>query len=733
MSKNLVIVESPTKAKTIGGFLGSGYKVLSSMGHIRDLPESKLGVDTENDFEPTYVIPPDKKKVVDEIKKNLGKDTVVWLATDEDREGEAISWHLCHALKVKEKETKRIVFHEITKSAIEEAIKNPRTIDINLVDAQQARRILDRLVGYKLSPLLWKKIVRGISAGRVQSVCVRLICEREREIDAFKTEESWTIEAYFNKEKIVFDASLKKYQDKKIELAKEKDANKVLADLDGATYQIVKIEQKDVKKSPAPPFTTSTLQQEAARKLGFSVKKTMMIAQQLYEGIKGEGLITYMRTDSLNLAESALKEAASVIQKTYGKEYALKTPRRFKTKSKGAQEAHEAIRPVHISKTPDQVSGILSPDQSRLYELIWNRTVACQMAEAKIKRTTVDIAAKDYLFRAIGRVIVFPGFLAVYEEGKDDSSRSAREEKTLPPLAEGDKLNLDRLEKTQHFTEPPPRYTEASLVKKLEAEGIGRPSTYAPTITTIQRRGYIEREGHSLKPTEIAFVVNDFLVAHFPQIVDLKFTALMEEELDEIAEGKKKWQPVIREFYGPFEKLLLEKELTIDKKDLTEEDSKEICERCGAPMKLKLGRFGKFLACSNYPECRFRKSVDGDKPQSVTLDEKCPECGNPLEKKMGRFGEFVGCSNYPKCRYIRAIVKDTGIACPECGKGKIVEKRTKKGRTFYSCDQYPKCQTAFWNKPVDKKCPKCGKQMVEAGKSAIKCSDTKECGHKEGL
>lgn len=723
MAKNLVIVESPAKAKTISRFLGKDYKVLASMGHVRDLPKSKMGIEIDHDFKPSYLIPVDKKKVIKQLKDEYKKSEHLWLATDEDREGEAIGWHLLKALKVDPEKTdvKRIVFHEITKGAIEKAMDEPRHVDMDVVDAQQARRVLDRLVGYELSPLLWKKVRYGLSAGRVQSVAVRLVVEREREIQAFKPEEYWKIIGTFAKEdKKTFEAELQRYEGKKIIPGNEKEVKEILKKIDGVDYKVSKVEEKQVKRNPAPPFITSTLQQEASRKLGFSVKKTMMIAQQLYEGIdigSGEqGLITYMRTDSVNLSNVALTAAKKVIEKEYGKEFALDTPRRYKGK-KGAQEAHEAIRPVDVSLKPEAVKQYLDKDQFRLYELVWKRTVACQMKEALLNKTAVDIAAGEtgYEFRATGQVVKFPGFMEVYLEGRDSEEEELGDgENLLPKLSEGEKVDLEKMDTTQHFTKPPARYTEASLVKKLESEGIGRPSTYAPTIHTIIARNYIEKEGKALKPTDTAFVVTDLLVDHFPKIVDYKFTADMEDKLDKVEEGKEKWVPMIKEFYGPFHSTIEEKEKTLKKSDIVNEESDEICDKCGAKMVIKLGRFGKFLSCSNYPECKNAKPLEGETEEeqkdSKELEElkkklkgkKCDKCGKPMEVKVGRYGPFLGCSDYPNCKNITPIVVFSGVKCPSCETGQLVERRTRKGgRVFWGCNKFPKCKMATWNKPVD--------------------------------
>ncbi len=747
MSKNLVIVESPAKAKTISRFLGKDYKVLASMGHVRDLPKSKMGIDIEGNFEPTYMVSADKKKVIKQLKDELKKAEELWIATDQDREGEAIGWHLLEALKVNPKKTPthRIVFHEITEGAIKNSLKDPQDINMHVVDAQQARRVLDRLVGYELSPLLWKKIRYGLSAGRVQSVAVRLVVEREREIEAFKPEEFWKIIGTFQKEEgkeETFDTELQKYKGKKFIPGNEKEAKKVLTDIKGADYKITKVEKKQVKRNPAPPFITSTLQQEASRKLGFSVKKTMMVAQQLYEGVDigggHVGLITYMRTDSVNLSNLALSDAKKVIEKTYGKKFCLDTPRRYKGR-KGAQEAHEAIRPVDLTRKPDDLKGILDKDQARLYELIWKRTIACQMKEAILDKVGVDVEPEksgkslEYTFRATGQSIKFPGFMEVYLEGRDNEEEQAADsEKLLPVLSEGEMVKEKKMDSTQHFTKPPARYTEASLVKKLESEGIGRPSTYAPTISTIMTRGYIEKEAKALKPTDLAMVVTDLLVKHFSNIVDYKFTAEMEEKLDEVEEGKRKWVPMIKEFYGPFHQNIQEKEKSLTKADVVNEETDEICEKCGSKMVIKLGRFGKFLSCSNYPECKNAKPLgDGgpaekkeDTPQVKELkekfkDKKCEKCGSPLEVKVGRYGPFLGCSNYPECKNIVPITVFSGVKCPKCGSGQLVERRTKKGgRVFWGCNKFPKCRFATWNKPLEN--TKDGKGIIVEGKDGEK-------------
>jgi len=735
--KNLVIVESPTKAKTISKFLPkASYNILSSFGHVRDLPKTKMGVDIENNYQPKYVIPPKAKKTVTALKEAAKKSDQIYFATDEDREGEAIAWHLAHILKPKKDKSKRITFHEITKSAIENALKNPRTITQDLVDAQQARRVLDRLVGYEMSPFLWKKVARGLSAGRVQSVAVRLIVEREREIQDFKQEEYWTIEAVFEKDKKEFEAKLHKVNGKalkKLDIKNEKQAKELLDKLQKQNFKIARVEVKEKSKKAPTPFKTSTLQQEANSKLHFSAKQTMMIAQQLYEGIElgaegSTGLITYMRTDSLNLSDEFKKGAKNYIENNFGKQYIGPAARVYK-KSKGAQEAHEAIRPTLADRAPDTIKEFLNNNQYKLYKLIWERSVASQMADAKFNQTAIDIEDEKnkYIFRANGIQIKFDGWQKVYS--------TDTKETILPELKEKDLVDAKKIEPLQHFTQPPARYTEASLVKALEEKGIGRPSTYAPTISTIQDRNYVIKEDKKLKPTDMAFVVNDLLIKHFPKIVDYDFTANMEEDLDKIAEGKKDWQPIIDEFYKPFKKNLEKKEKEISKKEITEEETKEICEKCGSPMVIKMGRFGKFLACSNYPECKNTKNIvstDGEikTEEPETTDEKCPECGAPLVIKHGRYGKFLGCSKYPECKFIKPILKKTGVKCPNCGKGEIVERKSKKGRVFYGCSNYPECKTAFWSKPVDKKCPECGSQMVLGPKGTIKCSN-KDCKYSE--
>jgi len=739
---NLIIVESPTKAKTISKFLGDNYIVRSSFGHVRDLPKSKLGVDIENNFEPEYVPSLKNKKHISELKNIAADADKIILASDEDREGEAISWHLTQVLNLENppstaesrlsgtnpkqipksktlkkskkqplssgKPYERIVFHEITKTAIEKALANPRQIDMHLVDAQQARRVLDRLVGYELSPLLWKKIRYGLSAGRVQSVAVRLIVEREEEINKFKPEEYWGIDCLLGTaKKEEFTSHLAKINGKiisKLEIKTKDEAEKIKNELEKAACKVLEIKKKKVARNPLPPFTTSTLQQASSNAFGYSAKQTMMIAQQLYEGVElgaagPIGLITYMRTDSLNLSEDSLAEAKTYITEKFGPKYAASEPRRFKTKSKGAQEAHEAIRPTNPARNPESIKEFLDSKQFKLYQLIWQRMVASQMASAITDSTSVDIIAEaanknNYILRANGSIIKFEGFLKVYPAKSEDI--------ILPALEKDEKLNLIKTTAEQHFTSPPPRYNEASLIKALEEYGIGRPSTYAPTISTIEERGYVEKLEKRFHPKEIGILVNKVLVEHFPQIVDIAFTAKMEGNLDEIAENKKQWVPVIKDFYGPFKENLLKKDKEINKKDLTEEKSDEKCPKCGSPMIIKLGRFGKFMACTNYPECKTTKPMGEEKALKETFaNEKCALCGATMLVKYGRFGAFLGCSKYPECKNIKKIEKTIGMKCPKCGEGEVVEKKGKFKKIFYGCNRYPACDYTSSKNPMN--------------------------------
>ena len=752
MTKTLVVVESPAKAKTIEKYLGGDYAVRASYGHIRDLPKSKLGVDPDNDFEPEYIVPEDSERHVRELKRALKAADGLVLATDYDREGEAIAFHVASLLGVAPAAAKRITFTEITRDAILEAIRSPRTIDMKLVEAQQARRILDRLVGYRISPILWRRVRPGLSAGRVQSVAVRLIVEREREITAFDPVEYWSVDVRLTPERDpdetqqpfvarltqIPDGKLATSPDKKgILLGAEADASVHVERLRDAAYRVLKVERKERKRSPAPPFTTSTLQQEAARKLGFGARKTMSIAQRLYEGISlpGEGsvgLITYMRTDSVNIADSALREVAELVKNEYGAAYSLKEHRRYKTRSRNAQEAHEAVRPTSVFRSPDRLAASLDRDQLRLYTMIWRRTVATQMAEARFNQVGVDIEAAPppvdgdardvtYGLRATGQTLAFDGFIRVYTEGRDDGVDEDAENR-LPELTDEQVLRLLEVLPEQHFTQPPPRFTEASLVKQLEELGIGRPSTYASIISTIQDRGYVRLEDKRFFPEDVGVVVTDKLIEHFPDVVDANFTAHLEEELDDIAEGEIGWTQVLHEFNGPFERALEKAEHSFER---FEEELNEACSLCPregrepGKLQVKLGRYGKFIGCDKYPECRYIRNMDGsERAEPELLDETCPECGKQLQSRVGRYGPFVGCSGYPECRYIKKEPpKSTGVTCPQCGQGELVEKRTRFG-VFFGCARYPECDMAANNPPVkDRPCPECGSLLLARPKS----------------
>ena len=721
----LVIVESPAKAKTIEKFLGPGYKVLASFGHVRALPSKQGSVDIENGFEPKYAVLPESKKHLDAIKKALKEADELLLATDPDREGEAISWHLLAALGLSGKKnaipTRRVVFHEITKGAIVDAVQNPRDISLDLVDAQQARSVLDYLVGFNLSPFLWKKIRYGLSAGRVQSVALRLVCEREKEIQAFVEQEYWTIGAKLaGKKDQPFGSNLIEAGGKKLgkfDIPDKEAAEKLVSVLKSSSYQVEKVTKSERKRQPSPPFTTSTLQQEASRKLGFSAKKTMSTAQKLYEGIDvGEGtvgLITYMRTDSVALSNQALEEAKEVITSLYGKEYALAKPRFYKNKSKNAQEAHEAVRPTYISKTPAELKKYLSPDLFKLYELIWKRTVACQMSEALLDQTSVDISAgKGHTFRAAGTVIRFPGFMKLYIEGLDDESEE--KEGTLPSLEEGEKLELREILPEQHFTQPPPRYTEATLVKTLEEYGIGRPSTYASIMNTLVERKYCRLDKKRFFPEDVGMVVSDLLATHFTRYVDYNFTAGLEEELDQVSRGEKSWKPLLEDFWTPFIGLLKQKEGEVSKSELTTEALEEKCPECGEQLAVKLGKRGKFIACTGYRDgCRYTRPLEQDGKEvaePVLSEEKCEKCGELMLIKDGRYGKYLACSGYPACKNIQPLnkPKGTGVVCPECKEGELIEKKSRYGKMFYSCNRYPQCKFALWDLPVESPCPKCG-------------------------
>ena len=722
MGKSLVIVESKAKAKTIGKFLGRDYTVKASVGHVRDLPRKKLSIDVEHDFEPTYVTIRGKGKVLKDLKDAAKKADMVYLASDLDREGEAIAWHITEALKLPPDRVRRVVFNEITKRAILDAMEHPGDIDMNKVDAQQARRVLDRLVGYLVSPVLWKTIYYGLSAGRVQSVALRLICEREAAIEAFEPEEFWTIDAVFRSpDGAEFEARLDRIDGKKAKLANGDEAAAVMRKLDGRTFSVSSVEKRQRKVSPLPPFITSTLQREAANRLRFSSKRTMMHAQSLYEGlpIAGEntGLITYMRTDSTRIANEALDEARSLISKKYGEKYLPDKPRRFRAK-KGAQDAHEAVRPTSVSRTPESVKQYLEPDQYRLYELIWKRFVASQMENAVYDNTTVGIEAEGHVFKAKGSVTVFPGWTSVYPALWKDVSE-------LPALEEGERVEASSITPNQRFTKPPPRYSEATLIKELEKKGIGRPSTYAAIVDTLKKRKYVTLEKRRFAPTELGRVVWDLLAIGFPDLFDVEFTARMESELDRVEAGKDEWVDVVREFYEPFQERVDEVEGRVGelKQSLISETEKR-CEKCGAVMVEKWGRNGKFLACSAYPECRYTMPVESE--AMVDIDVACEKCGAPMAVKHGRYGPFLGCTKYPECKSTAPL--PTGVSCPEEGcPGHLVQKRTKRGRVFYGCSAYPECGYAIWDKPVPKTCPACQAGfMVEKGKNLV-CL---ECGER---
>ena len=688
MANYLVIVESPAKAKTIGKFLGKGYKIEASMGHVRDLPKSQIGVDTDKDFEPKYITIRGKGDLINKLKKEAKSADKVYLATDPDREGEAISWHLANLLNINEGNKCRITFNEITKNAVKNAIKSPRQIDMDLVDAQQARRVLDRIVGYKISPLLWKKVRKGLSAGRVQSVATRLICDREDEIEKFIPEEYWSINAKLLKlsSKENFDAKFYGTASEKVELKNEEQVNGILKAIEKSKYIVQKVKKGEKRKSPAPPFITSTLQQEAARKLGFTTKKTMMLAQQLYEGfeVKGYGaigLVTYIRTDSTRISSEAQQETREYVRQRYGEKYVPEEVRVFKNKS-ASQDAHEAIRPTYISMDPDSVKESMTNDQFKLYRLIWSRFVASQMSAAVYDTITADIEANKYIFKATGSKIKFQGFIAVYVEGKDDEQEDG--DSYIPELVEGEEVGLKKLEPKQHFTQPPPRYTEATLVKALEEKGIGRPSTYSPTITTILARGYVDKDKKLLIPTELGRIVTDIMKNHFKDIVDVQFTAQLEKTLDDVEEGEKRWVEVMQDFYGQFVGVLKDAETQIGHVEIPDEVTDIKCEKCGRNMVIKMGRYGKFLACPGFPECR----------------------------------------------NARPILEEAGVNCPKCG-GKVLIKKTKKGRRYLGCENNPKCGFMTWDKPAGENCPRCGSFMTKktsGGKAQLKCSN-EECNY----
>jgi DNA topoisomerase-1 len=760
---NLVVVESPAKAKTIKKYLGPDFEVVASYGHVRDLVPKEGAVDTEHGFEMKYQIIDRNEKHVQAISKLLKKSDALYLATDPDREGEAISWHLYELLakrkQIGDRPVYRVVFNEITKRAVQDAVAHPRELSLDLVNAQQARRALDYLVGFNLSPLLWKKVRRGLSAGRVQSPALRLIVERELEIEAFERREYWSIEADAKADAESergdagkpFAAKLIEFEGDKVEQfsitdeARAHAVEQALHTAAGGKLIVERVERKQRKRNPAPPFITSTLQQEAARKLGFTAQRTMRTAQQLYEGVDigggAVGLITYMRTDSVNLAQEALAELRDVIGERYGADHLPPQARLFKTKAKNAQEAHEAIRPTSIRYVPAEIRAHLTQDQFRLYELIWKRTIACQMTQALINQVAVDLGAgPGNRFRATGSTVAEPGFMRVYLEGRDDvTGADDDEERMLPQLEEGQQVDLIAIRPEQHFTEPPPRYSEASLVKALEEFGIGRPSTYASIISTLQDREYVVLDKKRFMPTDVGRVVNKFLTEHFTSYVDYDFTARLEDELDAVSRGEEDWIPLLEQFWRPFKDRIDHTEENVQRSDVTQEIIDEQCPKCGGQLSKRLGRNGLFIGCTNYPECDYTRDLNADKAEAdepeIVADRSCPECGSALAVKRGRYGKFIGCTAYPKCKYIEPLEKpeDTGVRCPQCSKGTLQKKKSRRGKIFYSCSTYPKCDYAVWNEPLDEPCPNCGWPVltlkVTKSKGAQKVCPQKDCGY----
>lgn len=752
MSKNLVIVESPAKTKTLKKYLGNDFQVLASYGHVRDLVPKEGAIDTEHDFAMKYQLIEKNAKHVDAIIKAMKGADALYLATDPDREGEAISWHVHEILKnrkaLNNKAVYRVVFNEITERAIREAIEHPRELSVDLIDAQQARRALDYLVGFNLSPLLWKKIRTGLSAGRVQSPALRMIVEREMEITKFQPREYWTIEADALEQGSAFVARLSQYRGEKIAqfsitaTPAAQHARDELLKAAGGKLTVLDIEKKQRKRKPAPPFTTSTLQQEASRKLGFNAQRTMRTAQQLYEGIDtgngAEGLITYMRTDSLNLATEALEEIRGYIARRFGKSNLPKDANVYKTKSKNAQEAHEAIRPTSIAREPDAIKDHLTKDQHRLYELIWKRTVACQMIHATIDTVGVNLGVgKDNIFRATGSTITDPGFMAVYQEGVDDG-KGGDEENLLPPLKAGQQVQLQGIRAEQHFTEPPPRFSEATLVKALEEYGIGRPSTYASIISTLLAREYVVLDKRRFKPTDVGHVVNKFLTAYFSDYVDYDFTARLEDELDAVSRGEQEWVPLLKKFWAPFKKLVVTTEENVQRKDVTQEALDEQCPKCGKTLSIRLGRRGRFVGCSGFPECDYTRNLgdDSGSPEAEVVEGRtCPKCSAALVVRHGRYGKFIGCSAYPNCNHMEPLEKpsDTQVQCPECHKGNMLKRKSRNGKIFYSCANYPKCKYAVWNEPVNEACPSCSWPMLTIkttkSRGTEKVCPQKDCGY----
>ncbi|MBU0592712.1 MAG: type I DNA topoisomerase [Gammaproteobacteria bacterium] len=754
MSSFLLIVESPSKAKTLKKYLGKDFEILASYGHVRDLVPKQGAVDTAHDFAMKYDLIARNSKHVDAIAKAVKEADIIYLATDPDREGEAIAWHLAEILKskklLKNKILKRVVFHEITQSAVQAAVAEPREIEMNMVNAQQARRALDYLVGFNLSPLLWRKIRRGLSAGRVQSPALRLIVERELEIEKFQTQEYWSIHLDSHKGRQKFNAKLFQYQGEKLtQFSVNNDAQQAaivagLLQAGGNKATVTQVEKKRKQRVAAAPFTTSTLQQEAVRKLGFTTDRAMKVAQQLYEGIDigGEttGLITYMRTDSVNLAQEAIEEIRAYITSNFDADYLPKTALSYKNKSKNAQEAHEAIRPTSILRSPQEVRQYLSAEQIKLYEMIWKRTLACQMSAAKFDTVSLDLAvgSDENLFRATGQTMVFPGYIAVYQEDQDDSEEEG--ENKLPPLEKGEQVAIDQIAGEQHFTQPPPRYSEASLVKSLEEHGIGRPSTYASIISTLQAREYALLDKKRFYPTDVGRVVNKFLTEHFTRYVNYDFTAQLEDELDLISTGKREWIPVLDSFWKDFSQQLEQKK-DVDRPGVEILD--EACPKCGKPLTARLGKRGKFIGCSAYPECDYTRNMDGDPGEStqpvIVEGRLCPQCNSELVIKAGPYGKFIGCTSYPKCKFIEPLEKpkDTGVSCPECKEGALIERKSRYGKLFYSCNSYPKCKYATWNPPINEPCPKCGWPIltikITKRRGTEKVCPQKECGFVEQI
>lgn len=748
MSKYLVIVESPAKAKTIEKYLGKDYRVMASYGHVRDLVPKEGAVDPDHDFAMQYEIIERNAKHMDAIRKALKNYDGLYLAPDPDREGEAIAWHIQQILQeqkaLKNKKVARIVFHQITKNAVQQALASPRDISMDLVNAQQARRALDYLVGFRLSPLLWRKVRPGLSAGRVQSPALRLICEREAEIEKFISQEYWTIHAALSAHDQPFTARLTHHDGKKLEQFDITNAEtsqticKTLTKAAKGKCRVSNVTKKERKRYPAAPFTTSTLQQEASRKLGFSAARTMQIAQQLYEGIDiGEGptgLITYMRTDSVTLAQEAVDEMRDCIAERFGKEYLPESARTYKTKSKNAQEAHEAIRPTSALRIPQEMKSYLSTEQFKLYDLIWKRAVASQMIEATLNTVAVDFEVGKSVFRANGSTITFPGFISVYQEDQDDKKLTEEDtEKMLPPLEEGDIVPVASITGEQHFTEPPPRYTEASLVKSLEEFGIGRPSTYASIIATLKNREYVEMDAKRFKPTDIGRIVNKFLTQYFTMYVDYNFTAKLEDDLDAIANGESEWIPILKQFWSPFKKQIEDVNVNVKRSDVTQEPIDENCPKCKKQLSIRLGKRGRFIGCTGYPECDYTRNLSDDADATPeTIDRNCPDCQSPLVIRFGKYGKFIGCSGYPKCKHIEPMEQPeaTKVACPKCKKGNIVKRKSRRGKIFYSCDKYPECEYALWYPPIDEACPQCNWPIMML-KSTKRKGDEKVCPQKE--